>query len=36
MTQYTWEVTSLYTETIDGEIDDVVIFNSSVVGDVDD
>ena len=32
MTQYTWEVTSLYTETIDGETDYVVIANYTVVG----
>ena len=32
MTQYTWEVTALYTETIDGETDYVVIANYTVVG----
>ena len=32
MTQYTGEVTSLYTETIDGETDYVVIANYTVVG----
>ena len=32
MTTYTWEVTSLYTETIDGETDYVVIANYEVVG----
>ena len=32
MTTYTWEVTSLYTETIDGETDYVVIANYTVVG----
>ena len=35
MTQYTWEVTSLYTETIDGETDYVVIANYTVIG-IDD
>ena len=32
MTTYTWEVTSLYTETIDGEQNYVVIANYNVVG----
>jgi hypothetical protein len=32
MTQYTWNVTALYTETIDGEQNYVVIANYEVVG----
>ena len=32
MTTYTWEVTALYTETIDGKQDYVVIANYVVVG----
>ena len=32
MTTFTWAVTSLYTETIDGEQDYVVIANYEVVG----
>jgi hypothetical protein len=32
MTTYTWNVTSLYTETIDGEQNYVVIANYEVVG----
>ena len=32
MTTYTWEVTALYTETIDGKQDYVVIANYEVVG----
>ena len=35
MTTYTWNVTALYTETIDGEQNYVVIANYTVVG-VDD
>jgi hypothetical protein len=35
MTTYTWNVTALYTETIDGEQNYVVIANYNVVG-VDD
>ena len=32
MTNYTWEVTALYTETIDGEQNYVVISNYGVLG----
>jgi hypothetical protein len=32
MTNYTWAVTALYTETIDGQQDYVVIANYNVVG----
>ena len=32
MTDYTWAVTALYTETIDGQKDYVVIANYNVVG----
>ena len=32
MTNYTWEVTSLYTETIDGQQNYVVISNYGVLG----
>jgi hypothetical protein len=32
MTQYTWNVTALYTETVDGEQNYVVIANYEVVG----
>ena len=35
MTTYTWAVTSLYTETVNDEIDYVVIANYTVIG-VDD
>jgi len=35
MTQYTWNVTALYTETVDGEQNYVVIANYIVVG-IDD
>ena len=32
MTTYTWAVTALYTETIDGKADYVVISNYNVTG----
>ncbi len=35
MTTYTWAVTALYTQTIDGKVDYVVIANYNVIG-VDD
>jgi hypothetical protein len=35
MTQYTWNVTALYTETVDGEQNYVVIANYTVIG-IDD
>jgi hypothetical protein len=35
MTQYTWNVTALYTETVDGEQNYVVIANYIVIG-IDD
>ena len=35
MTTYTWAVTALYTETVDGDLDYVVIANYTVIG-IDD